>query len=135
MTQPTRSIGAALFAVGSLFATTALSAQAQRAGSDNGARYTQPYGLNYGADVYGYRADNGRDANGNRVIIDGLLNGGSGLGYGLNTRWGQTEGYSGMIGSALGNQLNVTVDGNYNTVIIDSTQINNGDQTVILNGE
>lgn len=38
-------------------------------------------------------------------------------------------------GTAVGNQLNVITTGNYNTVIIDSTQINNGDQTVVLNGE
>ena len=42
-----------------------------------------------------------------------------------------------MIGSgtAVGNQLNVITNGSNNTIIIDSTQINNGDQTVILNGE
>ena len=38
-------------------------------------------------------------------------------------------------GTAIGNQLNVITNGNYNTVIIDSTQINNGDQTVVLKGE
>ena len=79
----------------------------------------------------------GRDASGNRVIVNGLLEGGTGLGSGLYTGWGQTEGAAGMIGTgtAVGNQLNVITTGNYNTVIIDSTQINNGDQTVVLNGE
>ena len=38
-------------------------------------------------------------------------------------------------GTAIGNQLNVVTNGSYNTVIIDSTQINNGDQSVVLNGE
>jgi holdfast attachment protein HfaA len=38
-------------------------------------------------------------------------------------------------GTAIGNQLNVVTNGNNNTVIIDSTQINNGDQSVVLNGE
>ena len=38
-------------------------------------------------------------------------------------------------GTAVGNQLNVITNGNNNTVIIDSTQINNGDQNVFLNGE
>ena len=42
-----------------------------------------------------------------------------------------------MIGSgtAVGNQLNVITNGSNNTIIIDATQINNGDQSVVLNGE
>ena len=55
---------------------------------------------------------------------------------GLNTPWGSTRGV-GMLGQsqAVGNQLNVITNGNYNTIIIDNTQINNGDQTAVLNGE
>jgi holdfast attachment protein HfaA len=34
--------------------------------------------------------------------------------------------------SAIGNQLNVITQGNYNTVIIDSTQINNGDISAVI---
>ena len=32
-------------------------------------------------------------------------------------------------GTAVGNQLNVITQGNWNTVIVNSTQINNGNQT------
>jgi holdfast attachment protein HfaA len=41
-------------------------------------------------------------------------------------------GFSGT-GTAIGNQLNVNTSGSFNTVIVNSTQINNGDQTVNLN--
>ena len=65
-----------------------------------------------------------RDENGNRTIvngqiqIDGSLTGSIGDGFG-------TSG----VGSAqaIGNQLNVVTQGNYNTVIVNSNQTNNGD--------
>ena len=38
-------------------------------------------------------------------------------------------------GTAVGNQLNVITQGNWNTVIVNSTQINNGNQTTVLNGK
>lgn len=101
-------------------------------------QFELPYGSGFGD--YSTPFDAGtRDSAGNRVIIDGrILNSQtqSTLGIGLNTGWGQTTGY-GMIGQsqAIGNQLNVITTGNYNTIIIDNTQINNGDQNAILNGE
>ena len=109
-------------------------AEAQAASSVS--EFERPFGYGYGQESQPYSAA-GRDASGNRVIINGLIEGGTGLGTGLYTGWGQTEGASGMIGTgtAVGNQLNVITTGNYNTVIIDSTQINNGDQNVVLNGE
>jgi holdfast attachment protein HfaA len=106
------------------------------------SKYERPYGFGYGQEdrpVDGYGL---RDRNGNLTITNGLIQGGSGLGYGLNTEWGQTDGFFGATGfgnantgTAIGNQLNVITQGNYNMVIIDSTQINNGDQTAVLNGE
>lgn len=109
-------------------------AEAQAASSVS--EFERPFGYGYGQESQPYSAA-GRDASGNRVIINGVIEGGTGLGTGLYTGWGQTEGASGMIGTgtAVGNQLNVITTGNYNTVIIDSTQINNGDQNVVLNGE
>jgi len=64
-----------------------------------------------------------RDENGNRVIINGRIELEGGLSGGL------MDGFGSGIGSAqaIGNQLNVVTQGNYNTVIVDSTQINNGD--------
>ncbi|MEZ5997818.1 MAG: holdfast anchoring protein HfaA [Hyphomonas sp.] len=98
------------------------------------AEFEQAYGWDYGSEDRPYDGTNTRDELGNRVIINGLINGGSTLGSGLYTGWGQTEGGAGMIGSgmAVGNQLNVVTNGSFNTIIIDSTQINNGDQTVVV---
>lgn len=100
------------------------------------AEFERPYGFAYGEEDRPFDA-NTRDLTGNRIIIDGLIEGGTGLSRGLYTGWGQTDGASGMIGTgtAVGNQLNVITNGSNNTIIIDSTQINNGDQTVVLNGE
>ena len=99
------------------------------------AEFERPYGYAYGEEDSPYDAET-RDSTGNRVIVNGRILG-STLDGGLSTGWGQTDGYSGYIGSgtAVGNQLNVITNGNYNTIIIDNTQINNGDQTVVLNGE
>lgn len=78
-----------------------------------------------------------RDANNNRVITNGLLGGGS---VQDGVQQGAISG-SGNHGSgsatAIGNSLNVTVTGSWNTVIVDSKQINNGNQTATtsLNGE
>ena len=64
-----------------------------------------------------------RDENGNRVIVNGRMELEGTLTGGLMdnyaTGWGSAQ--------AIGNQLNVVTTGNYNTVIVDSTQINNGD--------
>lgn len=64
-----------------------------------------------------------RDADGNRVIVNGRMQIEGTLTGGLQ------DGFATGIGSAqaIGNQLNVVTQGNYNTVIVDSTQINNGD--------
>ncbi|MEL6857307.1 MAG: holdfast anchoring protein HfaA [Pseudomonadota bacterium] len=125
--------GMAMLAAGSLM-IAAMPASAQEASSVS--EFERPYGFGYGQEQTPFSA-NTRDRLGNRVIINGLLEGGSGLGTGLYTGWGQTDGAAGMIGNgtAVGNQLNVITNGSNNTIIIDSTQINNGDQTVVLNGE
>ncbi len=134
-TKTTLNIAAAL----ALALAGHATASAQSAGLSN---YERPYGMGYGQEERPISGYNLRDGNGNLTITNGLIQGGSGLGYGLNTQWGQTDGFFGATGfgnantgTAIGNQLNVITQGNYNTVIIDSTQINNGDQTAILNGE
>ena len=116
-----------------LFAAQA--ATAQEAGYL--AEFERPYGFAYGEETQPFDAQT-RDSSGNRVIVNGrIINDTSTLNGGLHTGWGQTGGASGMLGtgSAIGNQLNVVTNGSFNTIIIDSTQINNGDQTVYLNGE
>jgi holdfast attachment protein HfaA len=90
-----------------------------------------------------------RDEFGNRVIVDGIIQDGSD-----NTTFTQQDNtgagsvYSGAGGrggsrwssaTAIGNNLQVITQGSYNTVIVNSTQINNGNVTASngdsLNGE
>ena len=70
-----------------------------------------------------------RDANGNRVIVDGVML--TGEDQSTFTRsGGSLDSYSGAGSStAIGNNLVVITQGSYNVVIVDSTQINNGDVT------
>lgn len=69
-----------------------------------------------------------RDPNGNRTVINGRIMQGQGSLFG-----GLMDGDGGDP-FAVGNQLNVVTQGNWNTVIIDSTQINNGDVTAVMQG-
>jgi holdfast attachment protein HfaA len=111
------------------------SAQSVRRTSGDGADLmNRPYGTTPGEENRPMTGST-RDANGNRVIVNGSYANGP-----VQSR----DGVAGGIGrgttgtssnaTAIGNSLNVIVSGRYNTVIVDSTQINNGDQTAILNG-
>ncbi|WP_443747958.1 holdfast anchoring protein HfaA [Asticcacaulis solisilvae] len=80
-----------------------------------------------------------RDANGNRVLVDGMMVTGSDNSvYAASKTYGAGDVYSGAgaIGgaTAIGNNLQVTVNGSYNTVIVHSTQTNNGNVTATANG-
>jgi holdfast attachment protein HfaA len=88
----------------------------------------------YGANMNQNSSYQLRDGNGNLTMVDGrpvsaqysqgsgaqYAGGGVGTGGAMNA-YGQA--------TAIGNQLSVTVIGSRNTTIIDSTQINNGNQT------
>jgi holdfast attachment protein HfaA len=83
-----------------------------------------------------------RDGNGNLTVVNGQFTSSamsqqsgaqnmstmSGSGTGSGTAYGTA--------SAIGNSLNVVTEGNNNTVIVNSTQTNNGNQTatVSMNG-
>ncbi len=126
-------------------ATLALPAvaAAQSAGSSGLGGYTAGYG---GARYTTARPQSGstRDANGNRLIVDGIIQTGAST-YSSATG-GVSSSFSGAGGSgggtaiggstAIGNSLNVVVQGNHNTVIVNSTQVNNGAVTAAtsLNG-
>jgi holdfast attachment protein HfaA len=80
-----------------------------------------------------------RDANGNLIIVDGVMSGASSVSRQTGVRQSGV-GYAGgnsNAATAIGNSLNVTVIGNWNTVIVDSEQVNNGDQNAEahLNGD
>lgn len=77
-----------------------------------------------------------RDANGNRVIVDGLiLTGEDQSSFSRVTGAGDAFAGVGAIGgsSAIGNNLVVVTQGNHNTVIVNSTQINNGNVSANTN--
>lgn len=107
------------------------------------AQLETPFGFEVGQAGQAFDPSS-RDANGNRLIVDGriitgddlssfttstLATGGqslSGAGF-LNESFSQN--------TAIGNQLNVVTQGSFNTIIVDSTQINNGNQTAILGSQ
>lgn len=91
--------------------------------------FQRPWGTSPGQANEPYRAGT-RDQNGNRVVVNGVMQTGVGVqaagqgtgGVGGNSNTGNQ--YSSA--TAIGNQLNVVVNGNYNTVVVNSTQTNNG---------
>ncbi len=89
------------------------SAQTVRRTSGDGAdSMARPYGTSPGQEN-APMAGSTRDANGNRVIVNGVYAGSS---------------YTSQDGLTYG------VGRNYNTVIVTADQNNSGDQTVVLNG-
>ena len=110
-----------------------VAAMAQSAGSSGMGTYTAGYG---GSRYTTAQPQSGstRDANGNRLIVNGIIQTGAsaysstsgGVGAsGYASGNGQTIGGS----TAIGNSLNVVVQGNHNTVIVNSSQVNNGNVT------
>ena len=120
------------------------AAAAQAAGSSGMGSYQAGYG---GARYTTARPQTGstRDQNGNRLIVDGIIQSGAssyssatgGVSSSFYGVGGDGNGGTAIGGStAIGNSLNVVVQGNHNTVIVNSTQINNGNVTAgtSLNG-
>jgi len=74
-----------------------------------------------------------RDANGNLVVVDGQIQAGAAgsvFASGVSSVFAGAGGVSSSgSATAIGNNLNVVVNGDYNTVIVDSTQTNTGDVT------
>lgn len=129
--------------VGAALLLTPSVAAAQSAGSAGMGAYQAGYG---GSRYTTARPQTGstRDQNGNRLIVNGIIQAGassysSGSG-GVSSSFSGVGGGNGgtAIGgsTAIGNSLNVVVQGNHNTVIVNSTQTNNGNVTAgtSLNG-
>lgn len=125
----TRRISTALaIAVTFLVPATALGQTASTT-----AQWERPYGVAAGQETQAWSGASasagatasGRSAAGNRVIIDGVIQ----TGVGVSSQTGLFGGGVGSGATAIGNQLNVNVSGRYNTVIVNSSQINNGDIT------
>ena len=122
----------------------ALPAAAQSTGSSGLSSFQAGYG---GARYSTATSQTGstRDANGNRLIVDGIIQAGASSYQSQNS--GVSSSYAGagsssdggtVIGgaTAIGNSLNVVVQGNHNTVIVNSRQTNTGNITAgtALNG-
>jgi holdfast attachment protein HfaA len=114
------------------FAAVALSAAAQSAGSAGLSSFQNGYG---GARQSVGTAQTGstRDANGNRLIVGGIIQAGASA-YSRQSG-GVSNSYTGGVGgqgntiagsTAIGNNLNVVVQGSHNTVIVNSRQTNTG---------
>lgn len=131
--------------VSGIIALLALPASAQTSSAAHvSGEFERPFGFSYGQEQSPFEA-NSRDANGNRIVLDGRIMTGMDQST-LSTSsasagaWAQASAGAGFgagvaQGTAVGNQLNVITQGNWNTVIVNSTQINNGNQTSVLNGK
>lgn len=111
-----------------LAALAAGSAAAQSM-TANSASYNAGYGRIAGSENHPVDVST-RDANGNRVIVDGLILTGEDQSS-FSTASGAIDAFAGVgAGSggstAIGNNLVVVTQGNYNTVIVSSTQTNTG---------
>lgn len=140
---------AGLVAIG-LGATAVCTIPATAIAQQSGGQSLGQMQAGYGGSRYSTaRAATGstRDANGNRLIVDGIIQAGAssysqtsgGVSSSANSQIGSSNGQgSSAIGgaTAIGNSLNVVVQGNRNTVIINSTQTNTGNINAgtVLNG-
>lgn len=121
-----------LGAAAALVAAGAADAQSMSA---NSASYNAGYGRVAGQENRPVDVST-RDANGNRVIVDGLILTGEDQSS-FSRAWGAADAYAGVgaVGgaSAIGNNLVVVTQGSNNTVIVNSTQTNNGNVTATTN--
>lgn len=117
------------------------AASAQSTGSAGAAQFQAGYGASRYTTAQPSSGST-RDTNGNRLIVNGIIQ--SGASSYSSSSAGVSSGYAGAangrttIGgaTAIGNNLNVVVQGNRNTVIVNSTQNNTGNITAgtALNG-
>ena len=131
---------AAAVAAATLALGIAGAAQAQS--TTRGSGFNAGYNAGSGEFSRGINVSRASDANGNTVIVDGVTQTGSdqSVFYSRQTG-GSSDTYSGVgatgYGTAIGNNLAVSVTGSNNTVVVNSTQINNGtvSNTTVLNGK
>lgn len=122
---------------GALLAATALCGIAA-AQESHPSDWSRPYGQAPGQETRPFTG--ARTRAGNRVVINGIIQTGVGVSaqasaYGSAQTGAGVEGggYGGPFASAnataIANQLNVVVNGNYNTVVVNSRQTNTGNVT------
>ena len=129
-------------AVAAMAAVTATGAAQAQNGSSTLSGFQQGY--NGGLSNFESQVNVSTYATGtNSVFVDGVSQIGSD--QSVFSKVGSTAGASdsfngaGAVGgaSAIGNSLSVNVSGQYNTVVVNSTQVNNGNvsATTVLNGK
>ena len=126
-----------------LIAAAALSSAASAADYNAAASYNSPYGMTAGQENQAINPSL-RDSNGNLTVVNGQF---TSSGFSRQTgvqsmgtissstlsSLGTTSGVgSTSTASAIGNSLNVVTVGNNNTVIVNSSQVNNGNQTATV---
>ena len=122
---------------GVLLAALAGGAAQAQSFNTNAAQFNGGYGRAPGMENMPIDVDT-RDARGNRLIVDGLVQETDEDGT-----WSRKNGRGAAYGSgatAIGNNLVVVTQGNWNTVVVNSTQTNNGNVTAtntapVINGE
>ena len=131
------AISAAVLALAAAATGLVLSSPARAQTLDtNSASFNAGYGRVAGSENHVVEYST-RDANGNRVIVDGvMLTGADQSVYSSSRSSGSLDAYSGVGGvggyagaTAIGNNLTVITQGNNNTVIVNSSQVNNGNVT------
>lgn len=103
---------------------------------NNGAAYNTGYG-GRATGVNGPIDVSTRDENGNTTFINGVMQTPSGSVFSRTSGVSQSGVGSSGMATAIGNNLQVVVNGSFNVVNVESTQINNGDVTATtsLNGQ
>lgn len=99
------------------------------AGSYNSGYSASNANLNRGVNV------NTRDENNNQVFVNGQMQAPAGSVFSSSQGYSQSGGVGrgGGLATAIGNNLNVVVQGSWNRVVVDSTQVNNGDVSAQTN--
>ena len=112
----------ALLAVGLALASTNVAAQTMNA---NSAGFNAGYGRVSGSENQAVNVQL-TDSNGNLQVVNGVTQGTASSSVFASA--GAMDNFSGAGGSAsaIGNNLTVVTQGNYNTVIVNSTQTNTG---------
>ena len=124
-------LAAASTAIASVF----LGGSAMAGNYNDMGSYNHPYGMSQGQETNPI-SPSLRDSNGNLTMVNGQITSST-----MSQQSGVQQAHAGTSGSgggsgvlyggasAIGNSLNVVTTGSFNTVIVNSKQINNGNQT------
>ena len=120
----------------------AAAAPALAQSSTSGSGFNAGYGNSSGEFSRPIDVSRAYDSSGNKVVVDGVTQTGDDQSVFYSRRTGgSSDTYSGVgatgYGTAIGNNLVVSVDGSNNTVVVNATQTNTGavTNTTVLNGK